>query len=380
MDKNRIYLVITLLLLGFFFGYFFFLNDYWAYQSAVQSDSKFTINRYLLDFPEGRYTDVIKRRLDSVSYFSDVREDSSEESVQFYVTHCQNGEYMEDVMLIDLIKRPSLAKAQEFQMNFLQSQRMSTVKGIVDRLWENEIKAFRKNKNKKGVDRGKFRFFEDLLGSMKAAGNNRFIIKFNHKKYLKEFDDYTEEQRSFSDLMALLSESPKPSESEVYEVKSNFSSPNINQLENDVSEAIQKELNSVFSYDFFEFETLNSDSELREDANDVVILINYKIENEDDEYGNPVLWTHTRNNRFSGYVLSLDVDFSLTIQNPSNKETLNSKMKGDPGSQIKNVSDLSMMYNVMITRSFDTFVEKVGREIGLMGGAGMDNEVVSSTE
>lgn len=244
---------------------------------------------------------------------------------------------------------------------------MSTVKGIVDRLWENEIKAFRKNKNKKGVDRGKFRFFEDLLGSMKAAGNNRFIIKFNHKKYLKEFDDYTEEQRSFSDLMALLSESPKPSESEVYEVKSNFSSPNINQLENDVSEAIQKELNSVFSYDFFEFETVNSDSELREDANDVVILINYKIENEDDEYGNPVLWTHTRNNTFSGYVLSLDVDFSLTIQNPSNKETLNSKMKGDPGSQIKNVSDLSMMYNVMITRSFDTFVEKVGREIGLMG-------------
>jgi hypothetical protein len=352
---------VLILAISYLLVYTFFLNEYWSYKDAMKSEKTYAIKTYLDKYPEGRYVKEVELKLDSVAYFKDVLADSSAVSVEFYLNYCPNATHREDVQYIELVKRPTLPKAKEFMDTYSNSTKKDQVAQIVNNLWDNELNLFQQNLGRDDVSSTKVDFFLNLLLHMKAVNNNKFVIKFSHTTKLKDLIEYPS---SVTDLLALLQDI-KPTSENVYDLKSNFKESNILQLEDDVSFEIQKAISNVFSTDFFQFETLHSSDQLNASENDIVFYIDYKIQNEEVFEGVPELWTYTQNDIFKGYLLGIDVSFSLNLKNPGNSKTLSFEEKGNPGTEISDIEDFTRAYSIMVSRSFNTFINEMSKDLGL---------------
>jgi len=359
--QRKILWGILILVITYLLAYTFYLNEYWFFQDAIKSEKTYEIKTYLDKYPEGRYVKEVESKLDSVAYFKDVLPDSSATAIEFYLKNCPNGSHKEDVQFIELFKRPTLPKAKDFMDTYVNSTMKDKVAQVVSNLWDRELNLFQQNLGRDDVSSTKVDFFLNLLLHMKAVNNNKFVIKFSHTTKLKDFIEYP---ASVTDLLSLLQD-VKPTAENIYDLKSNFKESNILLLEDDVSSEIQNAISNVFSTDFFQFETLHSSDELNVSENDIVFYIDYKIQNEEVIDGVPELWTYTKNNIFTGYLLGIDVSFSLNLKNPGNSKTLSFEEKGNPGTEISDIDDFTRAYSIMVSRSFSTFINAMSKDIGL---------------
>lgn len=327
----------------------------------MKSEKSYEIKTYLDKYPDGRYTKEVELKLDSVAYFKEVLADSSAAAVEFYLNNLPNGSHREDVQFIELVKRPTLPKAKDFMDAYANSAMKDKVALVVSNLWDNELNLFQQNLGREDVSSAKVDFFLNLLMHMKAVNNNKFVIKFSHTTTLKDFSDYPESSidilKPFLDVI--------PDNDNVYSLKSNFKESNILLLEDEVSAEIQRSINNVFSPDFFKFETIHSSDEYNYSGNDIVFLIDYKIKNQEIYEDIPELWNYEENSIFQGYLLGIDVDFALNLKNPGNGKALDFKEKGNPGTEINDIEDFTKAYSIMVSRSFNTFINEMSKDIGL---------------
>jgi len=359
--QRKLLLGVLFLSLTYLGVYTFFLNEYWFYKDAIKSEKTYEIKTYLDKYPDGRYATEVALKLDSVAYFKDVLSDSSAASVEFYLVNCPKGIHREDVQFIELVKRPTLPKANEFITTYANSSKREDVTKVVNDLWDNELNLFQENLGREGVNSQKVEFFMNLLLHMKATNNNKFIVRFSHTTKLKDFIEYSESNIATLSLFLDV----EPTASNVYDLRSNFKESNILQLEDDVSAEIEQAISNVFSSDFFQFETFHSADKFEANGSEIVFNIDYKIQNEEVFEGMPDLWTYEENNIFNGYLLGIDVDFNLSLKNPENGTSLDIHEKGNPGTEIQGIEDFTKAYSIMVSRSFNTFIEKVSKDIGL---------------
>jgi len=359
--QRKIIWSLVILAITYLLIYTFYLNEYWSYKDAMKSIKSYEIKTYLDKYPDGRYTKEVELKLDSVSYFKDVLADSSTTSIEFYLKYLPNGKHTEDVHFIDLYKRPNLPKANEFIKTYNNSSKKEAVEQIINLLWDNEIDHFKMNIGREDISSAKVDFFLNLLLYMKSVNNNNFVIKFNHTTKLKDFSDYP---KSNIQLLNLFLDIP-PNNQNVFSLKSNFEESNILNLENSVSSEIENSIIQVFSPDFFTFEIAHSNDEYSASESDIAFLIDYKIKNQELSDGFPELWTYEENHIFKGYLLGIDVSFSLNLKNPGNNKSLSFEEKGDPGTEISDMNDFTSAYAIMVSRSFNTFVNKITKDIGL---------------
>ena len=63
--------------------------------------------------------------------------------------------------------------------------------------------------------------------------------------------------------------------------------------------------------------------------------------------------------------MGIDVDFALNLKNPGNDKALDFKEKGNPGTEINDIEDFTKAYSIMVSRSFNTFINEMSKDIGL---------------
>jgi hypothetical protein len=381
LNANNLKYILGFLAVCLMIFYFAFYKEYSHSKKALKSSELSEINSYLKAYPNGKYSKEVLIHLEDIA-FKGVLKDSSLVSVDNYISFCPKGRRMEDVLVVQFTKSTKVERVRNFINSYPNSKYILKAKLKLSQLWDEEIKFFNDNvkslqinPNSKSVS-----FFKSLLSHMKDKNKGVFYIKFRHKKELKEFDEYPIETINLISTLYGGSDdgfiSPKPSSSNVVALKDNFSEGNIIDLEKKVGEKLKENMESVFSKDFFEFKIITSNENIQVTNSDVMIEIEYKIQNK-EIYGGPSLLTHSRSSDkygssrfFVDYVMDIKTIFNLKIKNPSVTSTsANSEYSlfenGQTQSEYRNIQSTSDGYIRMVTDTFDDFILKVSKNLGL---------------
>jgi hypothetical protein len=372
--KHYVYGFIILLILS----YFFYFKELFYYNKIMKSDNLIELNSYFDRYPDGRYVNEVKTKLEEVS-FGQVTKDSSALAIEAYYKYCPKGKHLENVEFIELYKFPTIAKVRGFQETYPTSKFINQVNKKELEMWEFELAAFEQNVINKQLNPNSknVRLFRALLSYMKKSRNYKFTIVFKRNLNLKDFSDYSavvlnEVINGFTygeDNFGM--PYPKPSRSNVFDLKSNFSDEKVEDLEADVFNQVKRSFEEIFTADFFEFEYASSNRSLIKTGKEIYIDIDYQITNEIHHGNLPSLWTYTTQssrtytNTFNGYIMGLEADFSFKFINPGTNELFIFNEKGSPGDNISGFNGLNEGYSIMIGNTFGDFISKVSSHIGL---------------
>jgi hypothetical protein len=383
VKKNKKISILVFLFFIIMLFYIFFLKEFNAYRSSLNTKDLSKIDAYLVKYPNGRYSSEIKAHLENEAY-SRVVSDSSSSDIDNYYIFCQEGKHMQDVLFIDLYLSRSIKKAKDFLANYPNSPYREKVAAKIDQLWDDEIKLYEKKvlTYRSGVNVKSVKFFRDLLKYMKENQLTTFYIRFYKNTKIKDYKEYPVESRNICKFfyaletkdLSIIGLAP-PSDSNVYSVRSNFSEEGILDLEKNVGDEIVNSFHSIFSKDFFNFSIIHSDDPAKVPDKNIVIDLKYRIENDEDEFsGNlvPNLWQSTESytelpssKRFKGYILALKVEFMINIINIGNKDVFSISEKGNPGSEISGFENYREAYKIMVGNNFTDFIKKVSLKLGL---------------
>ncbi|NBP58695.1 hypothetical protein EBU71_19570 [bacterium] len=282
---------VIILLVG---SYFLYFREYFDFKESISTSNPHSINKYIQDYPNGRYIDQAKEKLESVSYSNVVR-DSSYNSISDYMSLCPNGKHIEEVSFIQVCKYLSIAILRKY-----------------------ELKSFEDNVRNLGINptSRNVTLFRNLLNQMKSSNEYKITIKFDQKIDLKDYMDYSIDNRLYGTENYDYSNYGKPNFSNVYPVKSNFDKEGIESLEIGVFEKVKGEFEQIFTKDFFEFDLIKSNENKNLRHGSANIQLSYTIENQMLDNIAPNLWVYTESNNYSstfkGYVLGLDTQFGFS--------------------------------------------------------------------
>lgn len=361
---------VIILLVG---SYFLYFREYFDFKESISTSNPHSINKYIQDYPNGRYIDQAKEKLESVSYSNVVR-DSSYNSISDYMSLCPNGKHIEEVSFIQVCKYLSIAILRKFKLNFPNSRFKSKILEKEEKLWQYELKSFEDNVRNLGINptSRNVTLFRNLLNQMKSSNEYKITIKFDQKIDLKDYMDYSIDNRLYGTENYDYSNYGKPNFSNVYPVKSNFDKEGIESLEIGVFEKVKGEFEQIFTKDFFEFDLIKSNENKNLSHGSANIQLSYTIENQMLDNIAPNLWVYTESNNYSstfkGYVLGLDTQFGFEFVIPQTQEKFTFKTKGSPGDHISNFDDIGSAYRTMIANTFDDFINQVTIKLGLGSG------------
>lgn len=151
-------------------------------------------------------------------------------------------------------------------------------------------------------------------------------------------------------------------ESNIISLKGNFDKGSELRLENIIVSGLKKSVDSLFTPGFVNISS-NNDSSLN-------AVIDYKIQNSNDEYGFPNIWVYstqrTGMNRIpKAYLLGIDIDFDFDLKIPNTSLHYNFKEKAVPTGTIENFDDMSSGYAQMTYNTFWVFANKIADNFGL---------------
>ena len=362
--QNKRRNVIIGILIGSIFFYSFYLKERLAFNKAKESKTLTSMQSYFLDYPSGRYVkelEVIEEKM----AFDNVRKNPTVFNIRQYYNLCAGGRRMEYVRFEEVKQSSNVAIVRSFITEYPTSKYLAQSKQKLNDLWASELIIYENSVKNAGqkANRKSVVFFRDLLNYMRSKDLSTIYIDFERKIELKDYYEYSAKAKE----LAQYSYGEKyPLEGNLVSLKSNFSEGNLDLLEDEVVQEMKSVLFGIFSKDFFGIEMVNENTKLG--TNDLVIVISYNIENqeENDQGTNfPKIWEHTRNNIFIDWLIGIDANFNFDFNIKNINKSYQFKYKGSPGDNIQGIADMSEGYRMMVRNTFSDFINNISNNFGL---------------
>ena len=361
--QNKRRNVIIGILIGSIFFYTFYLKERLAFNKAKESKTLTSMQSYFLDYPSGRYVkelEIIEEKM----AFDNVRKNPTEFNFRQYYNLCDGGRRMEYVRFEEVKQSSNVAIVRSFITEYPTSKYLAQSKQKLNDLWTAEFTIYEasvKNAGQK-VDMKSVVFFRDLLNYMRSKDLSTIYIDFERKIELKDYYEYSAKAKE----IAMLAYGEQHSFEYLLSLKSNFSEGNLDLLEEEVVQEMKSVLFGIFSNDFFGIEMVNENTKLG--PNDLVILISYNIENQEDNYEGtkyPNLWEYTENHIFKNWVIGIDANFNFAFNIRNINKSYQFKYKGSPGDNIQGIADMNEAYRMMVRNTFSDFINNISNNFGL---------------
>jgi hypothetical protein len=322
-------------LVGSILFYFFFLNDYLAYQKVTEQRTVESCERYEYEFPDGFYKEEVAELKERTSF--------------------ENARASRNIVEI-----------KTFIEDFPASQFLSQALELKDELWVEQIAKYDEKikqasaYNKK--DAKSAQFFVSMLNYMKENNKNEIFVEFKPNLELKNWEEYPDNIRELLDNL-YSSDGSKPVTDNIQDLKTNYSEGYTSDYENLIVNGIQRSLNSVFSDNFVVAKKKDEENENNE--TDLRITVDYTIKNQTEEGTFPLIWVYTRDKQFVSYLLGIDIDFKFDFVVPNSTDTYSYVEQAEPANNISDVEDIKDGYRRMTGQSFQMFVENISNKFGL---------------
>lgn len=367
MKNKRRNVVIGTLIASIFF-YSFYLKERLAFSKAKEAKTLTTMQSYFLDYPNGRYVkelEVIEEKM----AFDNVRKNPTEFNFRQYYSLCGGGRRMEYVRFEEVKQSSNVAIVRSFIAEYPTSKYLAQSKQKLNDLWASEFIIYENSVKNAGqkVDRKSVVFFRDLLNYMRQKDLSTIYIDFERKIELKDYYEYSAKAKEIASMECELSSDKAYSlESNLLNLKSNFSEGNLDILEAEVMQEMKSVLFGIFSNDFFGIEMVNENTKLG--PNDIVISISYNIESQENNFLGtkyPNIWRYTENNNFKSWLIGVDANFKFDFNIRNINKSYQYKYKGSPGKNIEGFDDIKDAYRMMVRNTFSDFINNISRNFGL---------------
>jgi hypothetical protein len=367
-DLTKIFIASFILVFGIFLWKY--LDDYFDYKKYIKSKSLKDLDHYFDLHPDGWFKSEINERIEELA-FAKVKTDSSESAINDYLQYSDLKTNLEEVLMIQFLKRNSGLLVRDFIAKYPHSRFMSYAEKKYKELWEDQILYFDSvvKPHLSGPNRKLIDFYRGLLLYMKEKNKYEFVSIFKSKKEFKSYKDYPKETRDELKFWHSLSEtnSPAPSLENVYEIGSYFPSFYLYEKERETGEKLKASIYSFFNPEFFTYRMVISDepNKMTQDK-DIDIELNYKIKNEEDGYRIPVLLEHvsfpeTLNKMkkvFKGYAMAIEAEFNIVLFNPGTQKYFKSTRTIKQPEMDENFERLNEGYEKLINLMFNQFYKE----------------------
>lgn len=361
--QNKRRNVVIGILIGSIFFYSFYLKERLAFNKAKESKTLTSMQSYFLDYPSGRYVkelEIIEEKM----AFDNVIKNPTEFNFRQYYNLCDGGRRMEYVRFEEVKQSSNVAIVRSFITEYPTSKYLAQSKQKLNDLWTAEFTIYETSVKNAGhkVDGKSVVFFRDLLNYMRSKDLSTIYIDFDRKIELKDYYEYSAKAKE----IAMLAYGEQHSFEYLLSLKTNFSEGNLDLLEEEVVQEMKSVLFGIFSNDFFGIEMVNENTKLG--PNDLVILISYNIENQEDNYQGtkyPNLWEYTENHIFKNWVIGIDANFNFAFNIRNINKSYQFKYKGSPGDNVQGIADMGEGYRIMVRNTFSDFIKNISRNFGL---------------
>jgi len=406
-----------------------FLNEWNAFDRYQEERSLESANDYLSNFDSRANAAVVRNGRDSllVDEARIAMETSCErgscDCIPFerihnklvlsdWIDHVVSG--YEECLFRTLATEPEIQRVNTFLNRYPNSVFLDSVQNIRTSLLKNAIADFDRAR-KPGKASASQVFFRNTLDYLAANNDNTIRIVFRQETKLKDWDEYSDEERaivdkftSFNNAMAE-TDYPEPSSQPPTSIK-NFFSASTGSLENRLTLTVQTKMDTLFGTGMiqvnkhhgtdkptglvmeidYRVSTLEEDAGpqgkfpslyvwsstptnefglpttldpeqrriLREalaDADDKLrrqLLEQYPdLLSEDPESGT----TKRAGHQFKGYLLATNIDWELTMSYPGNVKPYYYEESSRPMANINNVASQTDAYRKMMSTAFDNF-------------------------
>lgn len=276
-----------------------------------------------------------------------------------YIAKYYDGYYLEDVRFLAVDISRSFVKLREFKSTYPESEYMQQINEINNSIWAQEsdryLSQISKLSNPQAVD-----YFKALLDYLNKHDIYTVTIGILSDVSLKDFDEY---DNSIRQLFEKVYEHPV--EVNMKPLGQNFSSGNIDNLEEMIVKALQKSFDAVFSEGFLEVVRDKDVSDKSQAA--PMMFIKYSIKNQTDKdfVQAPHIWEYQRDGEFLAYILGISIDFNFVSQIPNGNIGYSFTKHYDPTENFTFDGGLPNGYAVMTSMVFQKFTDHVANDFSL---------------
>lgn len=276
-----------------------------------------------------------------------------------YIEKYYDGYYLEDVRFLAVDISKSFVKLREFKSTYPKSEYMHQINEINKSIWAQEsdryLSQISRLSNPQAVD-----YFKALLNYLSKHDIYTLTIGILSDVSLKDFDEY---DNSIRQLFEIVYEHPV--EENMLPLGQNFSSGNIDNLEEMIVNALQKSFDAVFSEGFLEI--VRDKDAFNKSKEAPIMFIKYAIKNQTDKDFEqaPHIWEYQRDGDFLAYILGISIDFNFVSQIPNENIGYSFTKHYDPTENFTFTGGLPNGYAIMTSMVFQKFTEHVAKDFSL---------------
>ena len=307
-----------------------------------------------------------------ISYFSffddyfkylEVKKNGTSDACKSYYSEFPDGYFTEDVKVIEIEDLRNILLIREFFNDYPNSEYSSEIELINIEIWNDEIRRYDSivYSNDK-YDQDAVNFFRELLTYMRDNNNSEIFINLKGNVNVRDFDSYDYDIREILDLYYESFDGRNVSEN-IVNITSNYRSGDINDYEKIISESILNSFENLLSDDFISLSTYNSSNS---SLNDLVIDIDYNIENEEESYGNknyPSIWQYRVEKKFNSYIIGVSIRFNFSFKLPSTDYSFS--LQTNALDNISGIQGISDGYRQMTKEIFQKFSDGILKRFGI---------------
>ena len=306
-----------------------------------------------------------------VSYFSffddyfkylEVKKNGTSDACKSYYSEFPNGYFTEDVKVIEIKDLRNIVLVREFVNDYPNSEYSSVIELINIEIWNDEIRRYDSivHSNDR-YDQEAVNFFRELLTYMRDNNQSEIYVKLNGNVNVRDFDNYAYDIRKIIDLM-WEDDGRKVSEN-IVNITSNYRSGDINDYEQIISESILNSFENLLSDNFISISTYNN---YNSSPDDLVIDINYNIENQQVVHDNkyyPNIWEYRVEKIFNSYIIGVSIKFNFLFKLPNSEYSFS--LQTNPLDNISGIINISDGYRQMTKANFQKFSDVILKRFGI---------------
>ena len=306
-----------------------------------------------------------------VSYFSffddyfkylEVKKNGTSDACKSYYSEFPNGYFTEDVKVIEIQDLRDIVLVREFFNDYPNSE-YSTVELINLEIWNDEIRRYDSIvESNDSFDQDAVGFFRELLTYMRDNNYSEIFVNLKGTVNVKNFDNYTKNIRKLTDDMSEYIDG-RNTTGNIVNITSNYDDGDINHYEKIIIQSILNSFENLLSDNFISLSTYN---DYNSSISDLVIEIDYIIENEEDLYeGNlyPAIWTYTIDKKFESYIIGVSMKFDFSFQLPNSDYSFS--LQTNALDNIADIQDISDGYREMTKQNFQNFSDGILKRFGI---------------
>jgi len=306
-----------------------------------------------------------------VSYFSffddyfkylEVKKNGTSDACKSYYSEFPNGYFTEDVKVIEIQDLRDIVLVREFFNDYPNSE-YSTVELINLEIWNDEIRRYDSIVESNDIfDQDAVVFFRELLTYMRDDNYSEIFVNLKGNVNVQNFENYAYDIRETIDYIYEYDGERKVT-GNIVNITSNYDDGNINDYEQVIRQSILNSFENLLSDNFISLSTYN---DYKSSISDLVIEIDYIIENQEELYEGknyPHIWHYTIDKKLESYVIGISIKFDFSFKLPNSDYSFS--LQTNALDNISDIQDISDGYREMTKQNFQNFSDGILKRFGI---------------